>query len=158
MRAHGQVTVELLLIISVLLVILLVSINIFGTQAGVANSRQNLFELRQNQEKILELIYQAAHSPSGTHIVSFIPPAQVDENFFVQGKNLYGSAGEYDLISPIPSIMVDSNSFTDGMLIRVTHRTDGLTIGPAEITQASIDEGGGKDGGGGGDGDEDDGR
>ncbi len=151
MRARAQVTVELLLIISVLLVILLVSVNIFGTQTGVANSKQNLLELRQNQEKILELIYQVAHSPSGTNIVSFIPPSQVDENFFVNGKNLYGSGAEYDLISPIPSVMVDSNSFTDGMFIRVTHRADGLTIGPAEITPAGVAEGGGRDGDGGGD-------
>jgi amino acid permease len=142
MRQRGQVTVELLLIISVLLVILLVSINIFGTQTGVANSKQNLLELRQNQEKIVELIYQAANAPTGTTIVAFIPISQVDQNFFVRGKNLYGSGAEYDLISSLPTGMIDSNSFSSGEFIRVAHRVDGLTIGPAIIP---IAVGGGAD-------------
>lgn len=153
MQPRGQVTVELMLIMAVLLVILLVSVNIFGTQANSANSKQALLELRQNQEKVMDIIYQVSNSPVGTTVVSFVPVSLSDQNFFIVGKNLYGSSAEYDLITVLPFSGIDSNSFTSGMFIRAARTTRGISIGPAEI---AVSEAPG-DGGGKGDGDGDDG-
>lgn len=157
MRVRGQVTVELMIIIAVLLVILLVSVNIFGTQAGTANSRQTLLELRQNQEKVLELVYQASNSPIGTTVVAFIPVSQADQNFFIAGKNLYGSSAEFDLISALPIAGIDNNSFSSGVFIRVTRNARGITVSPIAAAEI-VPEGDGKDGGDGDIGDGDEGR
>ena len=151
MQSRAQVTVELMLIMAVLLVILLVSVNIFGTQANSANSKQALLELRQNQEKVMDLIYQVSNSPIGTTVVTFVPVSLSDQNFFISGKNLYGSSAEYDVITPLPFAGIDSNSFTSGMFIRAARTTQGISVGPAEIAapETPPGDGGGNDGGGG---------
>lgn len=155
MRFRAQVTVELMIIIAVLLVILLVSVNIFGTQAGAAKSKQTLLELRQNQEKVLDLINQVSNSPIGTSATIFVPVSQADQNFFISGKSLYGSSAEFDLISPLPITGIDNNSFTAGTFIRAVRTTQGIAVGPAVLPAAAEipPDGGGKDGGGDGDGD-----
>ena len=99
----------------------------------------------------MDLIYQVSNSPIGTTVVAFVPVSLSDQNFFIAGKNLYGSSAEYDLITVLPFTGIDSNSFTSGMFIRAVRSTQGISVGPAEITVSETPPGDGEGDGGAGD-------
>ena len=150
----GQVTVELLIILSVLLIILLISIHIFGTQTTAALNERTLLDLQANAEKIVGLVEQMHNSPIGTEAVVFIPTSSRDQNFQIFGSNVHGISGEYRVIRSLSTAPFASNSFSDGNFIRLQRTADEVSVTRVEaIADAGGGKGGGDDGeeGGGGD-------
>lgn len=114
---RAQASIELMIILPLLVIILTLSVGIFGTQLANLRSLESQHAAQRTAELIAESVEELVHSPAGTTLRVFIPPATASQSITigsglvqVQSGSAYGSAR-------ITNTSVSASSLYDGNML-----------------------------------------